>query len=194
MAIWTFYPIPFKILQLLLGRYLFAPILTPTVPSSGSSKSSAQQRATTLALLKKTYAFIVLFAGVSHITTCALSISTVFFPSIFTAATVTNFSPSKVFLPVSPFYSTKVKDIGEGLWVFAGWNNAVSTAAPLFWGLVQLRNAASAKKKGWEGWPIVLAKTGAISAIGGPGVAFAWCLWKRDELVLGTADRNEKIE
>ena len=194
MAIWTFYPIAFKILQLLLARYLFAALFTPTASSSGSSKSSAQQRATTLALLKKTYAFIAIIAGVSHIITLTLSFSTVFFPSIFTTDTVTNFSPLKVFLPVSPFYSTKVENVGQGLWVFAGWNNAVSTAAPLLWGLVQLRNATSTKRKGWEGWPVVLAKIGALSVIGGPGVAFAWCLWKRDEVVLGALDRDEKVE
>ena len=76
--------------------------------------------------------------------------------------------------------------------MFLGWNMTVSNVAPLVWGVLQLRNAAaSAPGKRWEGWPMVLVKVGAVTAVGGPGAGVAWCLWSRDEIVLKVDGEGE---
>ena len=66
-----------------------------------------------------------------------------------------------------------------------------SNIAPLVWGLLQLRNAAEATGKEWEGWTKVLSKVGLATAVGGPGAGVAWCAWKRDECVLGADGEKE---
>ena len=190
MALWEFYPVPFKLFQLGLASYVVAPALSRT--TSRSSSAPAQQRATTLNLLKWTYAFAALVGGVSHVITCTLSFSAAFFPSLFTADASSSLSPPNIFVPVAPWQNAKAANLGEGLWWFLGWNMGVSNVAPLVWGVVQLHNAASVKRKGWEGWPVVLAKVGGLTAIGGPGVGVAWLLWKRDEIVMGVEAEEQK--
>ena len=69
-----------------------------------------------------------------------------------------------------PWTTVKVADLEEGLWVLLGWNMGTSNVASLIWGLSQLHNATSMKRRGWEGWSMLLAKVEGLTALDGPGV------------------------
>ncbi|KAL8780368.1 MAG: hypothetical protein Q9213_006512, partial [Squamulea squamosa] len=143
MAVWEFYPVPFKVLQVVLARYVFTKVLASsspssvvpaaTVPAAASKKDAkssqsqpplAAQKATNLHLLRRTYLFAASVAIITHIITLTLALSTYFFPSLFSPAALSNISllPSDVFLPVSPLQNTPVKNLGEGLYHFLVWN------------------------------------------------------------------------
>lgn len=178
MAVWELYPIPFKIFQVLLARYFASLLARDPAPQSAS-----QRKASVLKGLRYTYAFSAAVGAVSHIITLTLSYSSVFFPTLYNAASRSGLGPSSVFLGVSPFYSTPVKNLGEGLWHFLIWNMNVSNVAPLLWALLQCRNAHEGRKE-WEGWISVLMKIGAVSMVAGPAAGTAALMWVRDELVL----------
>ncbi|KAL8717473.1 MAG: hypothetical protein Q9225_005280 [Loekoesia sp. 1 TL-2023] len=209
MAWWELYPIPFKILQLLLSRYIFARIYASSSPpplastsldqkkkaSASRSQPTAQKdnrKSQNLHLLRYTYLTAFAVAVLTHTITLTLSLSAYFFPSLFSSAPSASspppFSlhPKNIFIPVSPLYHTPINNLGEGLYHFLVWNMQVSNIAPLVWGLLQLRNAVERKgKEAWEGWAWAGAKVLGCSVVGGPSAGAVWCVWKRDELVLG---------
>ncbi|KAL9602647.1 MAG: hypothetical protein Q9179_002478 [Wetmoreana sp. 5 TL-2023] len=205
IAWWEFYPVPFKVLQIVFARYVFGKTFTPSASSSTSaaskkhtsqSQSLAVKKAETLYLLRQTYLFAASVAIITHIITLTLSLSTYFFPSLFSTAALTkiSLSPRNVFLPVSPFYHTPIKDLGEGLYHFLVWNMTVSNIAPFVWGLLQLRAAVerNGRGHGWEGWGWAWAKVVGLVLIGGPSAAAVWCAWRKDELVLGDGKPKSK--
>ncbi|KAI4182104.1 MAG: hypothetical protein L6R41_006198 [Letrouitia leprolyta] len=203
MAWWELYPVPFKIFQILLAKYVFKKIYTSsssTTTTSESKKKSAtmsqpsSKKAQTLQLLRYTYLAAALISAFTHIITLTLSYSTYFFPSIFSAPSPPStlkslylspfsLSPYSVFVPPSPFHSTPINNLGEGLYHFLLWNMQVSNFAPLVWGLLQYRNACAKKGEEWEGWGVVVGKVAAVSAVAGQGASVAWLAWKREEVV-----------
>ncbi|KAI4193941.1 MAG: hypothetical protein LQ350_008062 [Teloschistes chrysophthalmus] len=175
MAWWELYPIPFKIFQILLARYMFDkttgafifPTSSSAPPSSSSSavsKSSsssttttASRKKTTLHLLQNFYLFAIAFSTVTHLITLTLTISPLLFPSLFSSTVVsalhstpsaTSLRPTSVLIPSSPFSSVKVTTAGEGLWRLLVWNASISSIAPLIWGLLMVRNAFVVKAAG----------------------------------------------
>ncbi|KAL8634301.1 MAG: hypothetical protein Q9228_008105, partial [Teloschistes exilis] len=158
MAWWELYPIPFKIFQILLARYVFdkttgafiLPTTTPPSPSSSSAVSkstttTASRKKTALDLLKNFYLFSIAFSTITHLVTLTLTISPLLFPSLFSSTVVsalhstpsaTSLRPTNVLIPSSPFSSVKVTTAGEGLWRLLVWNASISSIAPLIWGLL----------------------------------------------------------
>lgn len=203
MAWWEFYPVPFK-MQILLAKYVFSKTIAPppvvTTSKNGASQSQspalAGKKAQTLRLLRYTYLFAASTALLTHVITLTLSLSTVFFPTLFSplggSSAAFSLAPKNVFIPVSPLYHTSVDNLGEGLYHFLVWNMTVSNVAPLLWGLVQLKGAVERKGGNgeWEGWVVAGAKVVGLSLVGGPSAAAVWCCWRRDELVLGEGEER----
>ncbi|CAL8581218.1 hypothetical protein XPA_006919 [Xanthoria parietina] len=228
MASWDLYAVPFKIFQILLAKYVFRKIYTSAsgqrgVPVKTSTsgepdkESLAEKKAETLGILRKTYLFAFLTAAVTHVISLTLSLSSVFFPAVFSSSLSSAveskvygghspyaFAPGNIFLPVSPFYTAQVKSPGEGLHHFLVWNMAVSNFAPVVWAGLQLWGAVVRMKerrvgeehgkdggkvkgkavaRGWN-WEWLVEMIGA-GVLGGPAGVAVWCLWRRDELVLG---------
>ncbi|KAL8661200.1 MAG: hypothetical protein Q9202_005802 [Teloschistes flavicans] len=182
MAAWELYPIPFKIFQILLARYVFQ---KATATSSSSSKSStATLKTTNLALLKNFYIFAAALSAITHVTTLTLTYSPTLFPSLFSSFALTSIHPASVFIPASPLSSARVSSLGEGLARLLVWNATISSLAPLAWGLLMVRNALVFAGRGGE-WVAFAGKVGGVSAVAGPGAGVAWCLWERDRIVLG---------
>lgn len=155
MAFWEMYALQFKILQLLLTRYL-SHVLTPG--------SKIQER---IGMKGAIFTIPPLFSAavgaVIHITTLNLSFYSVFFLSLFTPAAVAAFSPGNIFLCNCPSRTTTVKDMGEGLWRFLQWSINASNLAPVRWTLLLLPNAF----EGREGWLKVMGTVLAGYSVGG---------------------------
>ena len=179
MAFWELYPVPFKIFQMLLVKYLSS-LLQCTRSGSGTSDKKTES----LKYLRYIYGFSALVGGITHIITLTLTFSAAFFPSIFTPAAAASLAPAGILGLNSPFDSTQVKDMGYGLWHFLQWNMNVSNVAPVLWALVQYRNACEGRVK-WEGWWTVMAKVVGTYFAGGAACATAGLMWLRDDLVLG---------
>ncbi|KAL8711250.1 MAG: hypothetical protein Q9220_004395 [cf. Caloplaca sp. 1 TL-2023] len=188
MALWEFYPIPFKIFQMLLARY-FA-----TLPyfKKQQQSSLSQRKATTLNLLRYTYIFAALVSSVSHIISLTLSLSSSLFPTLFTPTARSGLNFSSIFIPVSPLYNASVNNLGDGLWHFLVWNMTASNIAPLLWALLQYRNACEKCGRVWEGWGSVLGKVGGVAGLLGPAAGTAWVMWLRDSVVLGEREGVRK--
>lgn len=187
MAFWEFYPIPFKLFQILLIRYFS----TRSIPQKAVRSSASNRRAFSLQSLRYLYAFAALVGGVTHIVTLALSLSSRFFPSLFSSATVAQLTPKVIFfLTNSPFNVKVIKDPGEGLLHIMQWNMNLSNVVPVLWALILYRNGSEHGGQ-WEGWSVCLAKTVGVYVLGGGGVAMAWLMWRRDELVLGSSASDD---
>lgn len=207
MAFWDLYPIPFKLLQIVLVR-VFTSILPPPINPKSKPQSLPHRKALTLHLLGAIYAFSALVSGLSHIITLTLSLSPLLFPALFTPAARDSLSFGNIFVPVSPWYNEKVEHLGGGLWRFLVWNLAVSEVAPLVWAGVAYWNARlrfaggeggkggedRVRGNGWGVWGAVVGKIAALTLIGGPGVAIAWLAWEREKIVLGPLRVSKRIE
>ncbi|KAI4212382.1 MAG: hypothetical protein LQ351_004952 [Letrouitia transgressa] len=193
MAFWELYPIPFRILQTLLVRYLSSYIAPSTKASSSNQHVKSQS---SLRALRYVYAFAAIVGSATHVTTLTLSLSSKFFPSLFKAAAVGQLRPQLVlFTTASPLRTIPVKDMGEGLLHFLQYNMNVSNIAPVVWALIQCRNAFTATAKqewGISDWLVCLTKVTGIYAFAGSGAATAWLMWQRDEMVLGEKEGKEK--
>ncbi|MCJ1229077.1 hypothetical protein MMC12_005742 [Toensbergia leucococca] len=187
MAFWELYPIPFKIFQVLLIRYFLT--LRPASPSP--TQSPSQRCAQALTGLRTVYLFSATFGAITHIITLTLSLSTIFFPTLFTPIARANLSPTAIFVGVSPLSTIHVNDMGQGLKNLLIWNMNISAVSPLLWAALQYRNAHEGRAK-WEGWTVPLLKVAGLTAVGGSASGVAALMWARDEMVLGAGGETEE--
>lgn len=191
IAFWELYPIPLMIFQLILSRWF-----SSTLPPDKGYKSSAQRNARALGGLRYVYISSIALGVVTHIVTLTLSLTSIFFPTIFNPELRTGFSPHAIFIGASPFvgaspFTTKpVEDMGKGLWSLLIGNMNISGLATLLWATIQYRNAHEGRLQ-WEGWSIPLLKLSALTLVGGWSSAAGALIWARDEMVLGEAGDSE---
>ena len=196
MAFWELYPVPFKILQIVLTRWLTTYLTASTKQSEATQRSKTQS---SLRSLRNLYAFAALVGFTTHLISLTLSFSTMFFPSLFQPSICKHFHPRTILLPTrSPLSTTTIEDAGEGLLHFLQYNMAISNIAPVLWALIQYRNAIALKaEKEWGLWDWAQCgfKAASLYILAGSGATVGWFMWQRDEMVIGdasTAPEKEK--
>ena len=191
IAFWELYPIPLMIFQLILSRWF-----SSTLPPDKGYKSSAQRNAHALGGLRYVYISSIALGVVTHIVTLTLSLTSIFFPTIFNPELPNGVNPHAIligptaFVGASPFTTKPVEDMGKGLWSLLIGNMNISGLATLLWATIQYRNAHEGRLQ-WEGWSIPLLKLSALTLVGGWSSAAGALIWARDEMVLGEAGDSE---
>ena len=198
IAVWGFFPIFVYgaqqtmtfILRLTVRSIATSPPALPkTPPSHSPSTSSSLPSKPFLTALRTTYMASLLLTIFSHHATIFLSLATLIFPMLFSPSYATALHPTKLLIP--PFSLDPPPDIGTAIAGFMQWDQIFGYAAVLWLGAESYFSALRAlgqKAGGKEmavfgGWMALL-----VLALG-PGGAFLYVLWARDELVL-EQDKN----
>lgn len=179
ILIWQIFPILVYI-DLAVIQWLFSSM------SSFKPKSASVQ----LPLLRKAYAFGLIFAIASHFATFSLSLASVLSPRMFNSISVQQLSPWTLFIP-SP-YTAKVATAAEGVLNLMQWDYYIGSLAHIIWALAV---TAPVRKygKGMSDFSVGNVYVDVVSrtVVLGPMAAVLTLVWERDEVVLGA--RHEKV-
>ena len=141
-----------------------------------------------LAVLRITYAFLLIFAGVSHIAAGTLTATSMMFPSIFAAEYVEAFDFAKVHVPAAITPATKMPSIGSGAFMLLQYDEIVGSTAVLLWASFMYVRAHHQLNttKDWLQNTVIFT---LVTVVAGPAGAAVALIWARDELVL-----KQKVE
>jgi hypothetical protein len=185
IAVWTPFPAWVGLGQSVLTwadhRLFTSP---PSTPTSASNVQSNHLKA-----IRPVYMFALIGSSLIHISTIAISLSTVLFPALFEAKYLSEFAPANLLFPRNGY----VDAIGAGVLNFMQWDQWIGYTAVLIWALALLKGDEQVALKTLLLWG---AETVVASILAGPGGAAVWMTWKRDEMALGggdSADPPEKI-
>jgi hypothetical protein len=175
LGYWQFYPLYIHILQFIFIHLFFSP--NRTTPAEEKTATATKHD---LSHLRTVYIFTLVLSTLTHIATLSLSLSSVFFPSLFTPSIAAEFHPSRIFLPLSPFAPSKIVTLAEGCLNLLQWDAVFVSILGLFLAVMGYRRAGAG-----NGLMIIVSKGVGLSVLVGPGSAALVAMWRRDELVFG---------
>lgn len=185
VRLWQFFPVLSN-----LAQFLFSHILRYTSPAINIS-SGGKLAKLRLSAVRRAYVFGIVCSGLAHIATLGVSLSASFFPSLFGADVVRFLQPGYVFVPTSPFSSTKVSSIGEGAHWFLQWDDIIMCSAFLIWACAINSNVV----RGGKSRLVNFVRFLAASLVVGPGGSAMLAMWETEEVVhsgLATPDKKHR--
>lgn len=170
LGAWQFYPVFVYLLQVILSQIFST--------KRHSTASTVTGGGFSLQPLQRVYIFILLVATTAHIAVLTLSLSSVFFPTLFAPSVIKAFHPFKVFLPASPFSLPDHISLADGCLHLLQWDSFyVSVLALVLTVTILSRLQVSIASLQTSVTCLVL------SVLIGPGSAALIVLWRRDSLV-----------
>lgn len=166
----------------------YATYITKILSSLSPHKSKTSSIPRQLMHLRAAYKFALLFAVPAHLYVWTLSLTSMFWPSLFTAAAAESLHPLNALIPTNPFnaWNAKVKSISQGsLWLLQ-WDYWIGSLSYLIFAM-----AAKSYATKRLGAKEVVVATGRMMAMG-PLAAALTLLWDRDELVFGRGEDTKK--
>lgn len=189
IAFWQMFPIWFEILQQLVS-FVLAKLLQGTLKSSTSPQKQSRR---TMEALRSVYIFALAIAGVTHITTVMLSMTSMLFPPLFAPQFRGQLDPSNVFLTQSFFASKPMSSIGAGALQLLRYDDMLGSIALQLWAVALYLNTnlRTSKANSWTAMKVVSAFVGSTVLFGSCGCAVC-CIWARDELVFAEKDEDDR--
>lgn len=178
VAAWNIFPV-----FIALSQALYQALAS----TSSTHLHGSAARTSTLSSLRKTYAFAIFICGASHISTLAITISAVLFPSLFTPSAQEFLHPAQVFrLPLS---HAEVLTLGAGGLQFMQWDIVIGFATvfvPAILGYQRARSAVEGRSL-----IILLLKVLGATVVVGPGVTLVGLKWLEDELLFASKEQTK---
>lgn len=143
-----------------------------------------------MAVLRFTYSFLILVAGLTHIHACTLSLTASLLPQMFAPSAVKALHYSSVFIPKSNSPSTKVQDAASGAALFLQWDEIVGLSAFFLWTLPLYLRAKH--QRGQLFTPSLFLQLLLGTIVAGPVTGAVALMWARDELLMGFQDMEPK--
>ncbi|OJJ78180.1 hypothetical protein ASPBRDRAFT_191427 [Aspergillus brasiliensis CBS 101740] len=170
---WNMYP--FLVYPIL---YCLSPRASPAVATTGPKAHLHAIRAANIPALIISVAF--------HFSILGLSLSTIFFPSIFTPAYRAELHPSAIFVP--PLALPPATTPGDGVQGFLLWDELIAYLVVLVVVALELQGAWSTvfqSRGGVFRWSWFLPVACGSSLLLGPGTTCLLISWLRDEILFG---------
>ncbi|RDI78504.1 hypothetical protein Vi05172_g11486 [Venturia inaequalis] len=168
----------------------YATYISKILSSLSPHKSKTSSIPRQLMHLRAAYKFALLFAVPAHLYVWALSLTAMFWPSLFSSQAQGNLHPLNALIPRNPVHAwnAKASNIAEGsLWLLQ-WDYWTGSLSYLIFAIVA-KSYATKKMAAKE----VVAAMARMMAIG-PLAAALTLLWDRDELVFGRGGDTQKKE
>ncbi|GKZ33987.1 hypothetical protein AbraIFM66950_004118 [Aspergillus brasiliensis] len=169
---WNMYP--FLVLPIL---YVLRSIFSPAVATTAPKAHLHAIRAANIPAAIISIAF--------HFSILGVSLSTIFFPSIFTPAYRTELHPSAIFVP--PLALPRATTPGDGVKGFLLWDELIAYLVVLVVVAFELQGAWSTvlTRNGVFRWSWFLPAAFGSSFLLGPGTTCLLVSWLRDEILFG---------
>jgi len=189
IAFWQMFPIWFEILQHVFS-FVFGKLLQGTLKSPTSSHKSDWRA---MEALRSVYIFVLAIAGVTHVTTVMLSVTSMLFPALFAPQFRGELDPSNVFLTQSFFASKPVSSIGAGAFQLLQYDDMVGSIALQLWAVALYLNTSlrTSKLDSWTAIKVFSAFVASTVLFGSCGCAVCF-IWARDELVFAGVKEDDR--
>lgn len=161
-----------------------AKILSSLSPHKSKTSSIPRQ----LMHLRAAYKFALLLAVPAHLYVWTLSLTAMFWPSLFSSQAQESLHPLNALIPRNPVkaWNAEASNIAQGsLWLLQ-WDYWIGSLA--YWIFAVAAKSYATKKMGAKE---IVRSIGRMMALG-PLAAALTLLWDRDELVFGKAETREK--
>ena len=172
MAIWQASPIWVSCFQQIFKRVIGFLFPAAHQPSSANSMEA----------LRHIYSVLLVMAGVPHILSAALTITSMIFPSIFAPEYVGMFNLSKVAIPSTVMASTKMPNIGSGAYLLLQYDEMIGSTAVVLWASFMWTRANNSNKP-FDKLPNLIGLIALLVPLTGPAGCAITLMWLRDELV-----------
>ncbi|KAI5202544.1 hypothetical protein E4T39_04601 [Aureobasidium subglaciale] len=182
IRLWQFFPLLFRLSQRVWSSLVLVRVTTYRDEISEKNPES-QRRA-----FGRVYKFGLCCAAVPHLSTVAVSLTALLFPTFF--STPTAFHPANLFLPVSPFSGKQASTVGQGAHWFLQWDMTLMFITYLIWAYfahIKVKYPASGVISG----SLILRLMGC-SLLFGPMGAALLAIWERDDVVLKALEHRIK--
>jgi hypothetical protein len=138
--------------------------------------------------LRAAYKFALLLSVPTYILCWGISLTALFYRSLFALENATSLQPLNALIPQSPFaaYNTKAANIAQGSHWFLQWDFWISSSAYLIFAV-----AAKHKALGKTS-PADVVQILVKALVLGPMSVALMVLWQRDELVLGKGEEKKE--
>ncbi|KAL8728089.1 MAG: hypothetical protein Q9166_005614 [cf. Caloplaca sp. 2 TL-2023] len=181
MAIWQAFPLWTGMLQTVMS------LLRQSVMDHAANDMAKKD---TVGSMRTVYAFMLIVAVVTRLSTWTILDLSVILPSIFDPKIVHLLNPSAVLRPASVAPSVKMPSIAAGSLQFLQYDEMIGAFAMVVWSSALYISAM--ERKGLAGWAALLVKGVLIEALAGPqGFAVA-VVWARDEHIFAGASTEKK--
>lgn len=179
MALWQVFPLWVALLHP-LSTYIV------TLQTRTMRRPVMEDNRNTMSILRLVYTFFLTLAGISHISTGVLMLTSMMFPGLFAPEAVGIFNLPKVAIPVTMTASFEVSSIGEGSLLLFQYDNMIGSAAMVLWATVMYIRACERVGTSLSSARLLMQVV-ALTAVAGPVGCAIVMIWSRDELV-----HNEK--
>jgi len=188
MAIWQVFPIWVSLFQQAISTFVFLRTFD-VIDRFSPPTFDANIRVSTA--LTTVYVFALAIAGITHLSTVTLMVTSMLFPGLFAPEYIGVFNPSKVFLPAGISPATKMSTIGAGALNLLQHDEFIGSAALVIWAAVLFASACNMKKK-FDSWLTLAGEVCVLTALAGPVGCAVALIWARDELILGEVEEDKK--
>ena len=184
IAVWQYFPLVIEAFQQVLP-FVMSNIFGITSQSSGKRTNTQSLHA-----LRAVYSILLIFAGVSHISTTALVTISHLFPQLFTPKYRGVFDFANVFQPAAITGFTKVSSVEAGVQQLLQYDFYVGASALVIWATtLWLKTGAKDQSLLRSGIYFI-----GLTALLGPIGAATTCVWLRDEIVFAETVKRSKKE
>ncbi|KAL1955690.1 hypothetical protein VTO42DRAFT_8162 [Malbranchea cinnamomea] len=174
IAFWQFWPVWVSIAQ-----FVFSSVIVAICRRSGTSSRCS---------VRNIYAFALCCAAIPHVAAWTISLTSMLFPTLFSADVQPSLHPAYAFLNKFPWSAERPSSIGEGALWFLQWDQLLGSLAMLTWSIALRRSAHTGSKPGKQRSLLAEAVKAFVLCltVGVAGAAIV-NMWQRDEMLLGAA-------
>ncbi|CAD0115485.1 unnamed protein product [Aureobasidium uvarum] len=184
IRLWQFFPLLFRLGQRVWTSFIL--VRLSTYKDELAEKSPRNQRRA----FRRVYIFGLCCAAIPHVSTIAVSITSLLFPTFFANNIPAEFHPTNLFIPVSPFSVKQAGTVGEGAHWFLQWDMTLMFLTYLVWAYFAVVKVIY-PSSGVLSTSLLLRLAG-WSLIFGPMGAAMLAVWKRDDIVFEAEEQKIK--
>ncbi|CAD0088068.1 unnamed protein product [Aureobasidium vineae] len=184
IRLWQFFPLLFRLGQRVWTSYVL--VRLGTYKDELAEKSPKNQRRA----FRRVYIFGLCCAAVPHVSTIAVSITSLLFPTFFANNIPAEFHPINLFIPISPFSGKQAGTVGEGAHWFLQWDMTLMFLTYLVWAYFAVVKVIY-PSSGVLSTSLLLRLAG-WSLLFGPMGAAMLAIWERDDIVFEAEEQKMK--